>query len=86
MTMTPARVAERVELLIESIHHGGGHSFADHNVARILDYIEQLLNLGIISDKQFMALVIAVNEMADNWRGKVDEHGLLVPDDLDHCA
>lgn len=85
MAMTPERVAIRVELLIDAIHHGLGHSFADHNVAFILCYIEQVHDLGIINREQFIALVIAVNEAADNWQPRDDADGLPL-DDLDHCA
>lgn len=83
MAMTPERVAIRVELLIDSIRHGLSHSLAEHNVALTLGYIGQVHDLGIISREQFIALVIAVNEAADNWRPQVDADGLPLGDDLD---
>jgi hypothetical protein len=86
MKMTPERVAERVELLIDSIRHGLGHSFAEHIVAQTIGYIEQVHDLGIISDEQFIALLVAVNEAADNWQPKVDSDGVPLDDDPDHRA
>jgi hypothetical protein len=86
MAMTPERVAERVRLLTESIRHGVGHSFAEHNVALTLGYIEQVHDLGVISREQFMALVIEVNEAADKWRPKIDADGLPLDNNLDHYA
>jgi hypothetical protein len=86
MAMTPERAAERVELLIESIRHGLGHSYAEHNVALTLDYVEQVHDLGIINREQFIALVVAVNEAADNWQPKVDPNGLPIEHDLDHST
>ena len=84
--MTPERVAQRVELLTESIHHGLGHSFAEHNVALTLYYIEQVHELGIINGEQFIALLVAVNEAADTWQPKVDSDGMPLDHDLDPRA
>lgn len=86
MAITPERVTERVELLIESIRDGLGHSFAEHNVALTLDYIEQVHDLGIINREQSIALAIAVNDAADNWQSKVDANGLPLDEDPDRCA
>lgn len=80
MPMTPERVAERVEGLIESIRHGLSHSLAEHNAALTIKYISQLRDMGIISAAQFHALVKAVSEAADKWEPTVDKDG--VP--LDH--
>jgi hypothetical protein len=68
MAMTPERVAERVELLIEAIRHGLSDAFAEHNAALTIDYIQQVHDMGIIDAVQFQALVFAVNDAADNWK------------------
>jgi hypothetical protein len=72
MAMTPARVTERVDELIESIRDGASHAYAQHNTAQTIDYIRQVHDLGIISASQCQALVIAVNDAADAWQPKVD--------------
>ncbi|WP_282365336.1 hypothetical protein [Pseudomonas sp. PS02290] len=76
MTMTPERVAIRVELLIEAIRGGMSDAFAEHNAALTIEYIEQVYQTGIISGAQFDGLVIAVNDAADSWQPKVDADGL----------
>jgi hypothetical protein len=86
MKMTPERVAQRVELLIESIRHGLGHAFAEHNVALTFYYIEQVHDLGIINGEQFIALLVAVNEAADTWQPKVESDGMPLDHDLDPRA
>jgi hypothetical protein len=86
MAMTPERVAMRVELLIDSIRHGLGHSFAEQNIALTLGYLGQVHDLGIINREQFTTLVIAVNEAGDNWRPGIDADGLPLDDDLDPQA
>lgn len=75
MVMTSERVAERVELLIETIRHGLSNAFAEHNAALTIDYIQQVHELGIISDEQFRALLMAVNEAADIWQDQTDSEG-----------
>jgi hypothetical protein len=55
--MTPYRVAERVDALIDSIRDGASHVFAEHNAALIIGYIRQVHDLGIINAAQFEALV-----------------------------
>lgn len=57
MPMTPYRVAERVDALIDSIRDGASHVFAEHNAALIIGYIRQVHDLGIINAAQFEALV-----------------------------
>lgn len=76
MVMTPERVTERVELLIEAIRGAVSDAFAEHNAALTLDYIEQVHQMGIINAEQFQALVAVVNEAADSWQPKVDQDGL----------
>lgn len=76
MAMTPERISIRVELLIESIRGGMRDAFAEHNAALTIDYVEQVYRMGIINEAQFTALVIAVNEAADNWEPSGDANGL----------
>lgn len=76
MTMTPERVAKRVDELIESIRHGTSHGFAEHNAVVTIGYIRQVHELGIINAVQFQALVRAVNEAADAWLPNADKGGL----------
>jgi len=76
MAMTPERVAERVDVLIESIRDGASYTYAQHNTAQTIDYIRQVHDLGIISASQCQALVIAVNDAASAWQPKVDRNGL----------
>ena len=78
MAITPERVTERIDELIESIRHGTSQAFAEHNAALTLDYIEHVHHLGIIDAVQFQVLVIAVNDAADDWRPKVDRDGVLL--------
>lgn len=80
MAMSPERVTERVDELIESIRHGVSHAFAEHNTVVTIGYIRQVHELGIINASQFEALVGAVNEAADAWLPKVDEDGVLIED------
>lgn len=68
MAMTPERVTERVDALIESIRYGSSHVYAEHNARLTLDYIEHVHHLGIIDAAQFQLLVIAVNDVADDWQ------------------
>lgn len=75
MSMTPERVTERVELLIEAIRGGMSDAFAEHNAALTIEYIDQVHQMGIINAAQFQGLVTAVNEAADAWLPKVDEDG-----------
>ena len=70
MSMTPERVAQRVDALIESIREGTSYALAEHSAALTIDYIEQVHHIGIINAAQFQALVIAVNEVADDWNPK----------------
>jgi hypothetical protein len=72
--MSPERVTERVDALIESIRHGSSHALAEHNALLTLDYIEHVHHLGIIDAAQFQALVITVNDVADDWQP--DPNGL----------
>jgi len=81
--MTPERVAERVELLIEAIRQGVSDAFAEHNAALTIEYIQQVHDMGIINDDQFMALLIAVNEAADNWQPKTNPDGMPLNHDLE---
>lgn len=76
MAMTPERIAERVELLIEAIRGAVSGAFAEHNAALTIDYIRQVHEMGIINQDQFQALVTAVNEAADSWLPIVDQNGL----------
>lgn len=76
MAMTPERVAERVDELIEAIRHGLSAAFAEHNAALTIDYIRQVYEMGIITAAQFEALVAAVNDAADAWLPTVDPDGL----------
>lgn len=80
MPMTPERVAERVEGLIESIRHALGHSLAEHNAALTISYISQLSEMGIISAAQFHALVRAVSEAVDEWQPSMDKDGVPLND------
>lgn len=75
MAITPERVAERVDLLIEAISHGLSDAFAEHNAALTIDYIRQVHDLGIIHGEQFIALLVAVNEAVDSWQPKVYSDG-----------
>jgi argininosuccinate lyase len=75
MAMTPERVTERVDELIESIRSGSSHAFAEHNVVVTIGYIRQVYELGIIDASQFEALVQAVNDAADAWLPTRDEDG-----------
>jgi hypothetical protein len=72
MALTPERVTERVDELIESIRHGSSHAYAARNALLILDYIEHVHHLGIIDAVQFQVLVIAVNDVADDWQPDPD--------------
>jgi hypothetical protein len=72
MAMTPERVTERVDELIESIRHGSSHAYAERNALLTLDYIEHVHHLGIIDAAQFHVLVIAVNDVADDWQPDPD--------------
>ena len=76
MGLTPEGVAERVDELIESIRHGASHALAEHNAALTLDYIDHVHLMGIINAEQFQALVVAVNDVADDWRPNVDLDGV----------
>lgn len=75
MPMTPERIAERVDLLIDSIRGAQSSAFAEHNAAQTLEYIEQLYNLGKINGEQFSTLIIAVNDAADAWQASADQGG-----------
>jgi hypothetical protein len=72
MALTPERVTERVDALIESIRHGASRALAEHNALLTLDYIEHVHHLGIIDAAQFQVLVIAVNDVADDWQPDPD--------------
>ena len=72
MAITHEHVTERVDLLIESIRHGLSYTLAEHHAALTIDYIVHVYDLGIINGAQFDALVIAVNEAADDWRPLID--------------
>jgi hypothetical protein len=74
--MTPERVTERVNELIESICHGTSRAFVERNAAQTFNYINQVHHLGIIDAVQVQALMIAVNEVANSWRPKVDLDGV----------
>lgn len=75
MSMTPERVAERVDELIESIRHGTSHDFAHHNAAQTISYIRQVHELEIIDIDQFNALVAAVVVAAKDWQPQLDWNG-----------
>lgn len=81
MSMTPERVAERVEELIDSISHATNHAFAEHNAAVTIGYIRQVHQMGIIDTFQFEVLVQAVDRAADAWLPVVDEVGFPQDDD-----
>jgi hypothetical protein len=78
MPMSPERVTERVDELIESIRHGTSHAFAAQNAALTIDYIRQVHDRGAIDAAQCQALMIAVTEAADSWRPTVDPNGVPV--------
>lgn len=71
--MTPERVAQCVDALIELIREGTSHSYVEHNAALTIDYIEQMRRLGIIEDAQFDALALAVNDVADDWSPEANQ-------------
>jgi ABC-type sugar transport system substrate-binding protein len=75
MPMTPERVVERVNDLVESIQHALSAAFAEHNAATTIEYIRQVRDLGIISAAQFETLVNAVNTAADSWVPVIDANG-----------
>lgn len=74
--MSPERVAQRVDELIEAIRCAPSYAFAERNAAVALDYIEQLHYLNIIDAAQLQALVDAVTEATDTWRPTLDPDGL----------
>lgn len=78
--MTPERVIQRVDELIESIRHGTSHAFAEHNAVVTIGYIRQVHELGIINASQFEILVFAVNEAADAWLPTINKDGLTLED------
>ncbi|MFJ5300868.1 hypothetical protein ACIQAL_30635, partial [Pseudomonas sp. NPDC088368] len=73
--MTPKRVAERIDELIESIRHGASHDFACRNAAQTITYIRQVHELGIIDVAQFNDLVAAVEVAASEWKPRIDWDG-----------
>ena len=83
MEMTPERVAARVESLIEAIRHGLSDAFAEHNAALTIEYLQQVRDMGIINGEQFITLLIAVNEAADNWQPRIDSDGMPLAHDLE---
>jgi hypothetical protein len=80
MVMTPSRVTERVDELLESIRHGTSHAFAEHNAVVTIGYIRQVHEMGIIDALQFEVLVQAVNQAADAWLPTIDEDGFPLED------
>lgn len=60
MGMTPARVAERVAGMIESIRDGCSQSFSEHNTRETLNYVAQVHGMGLINDAQRSALESAI--------------------------
>ncbi|WP_346830838.1 hypothetical protein ABDX87_28115 [Pseudomonas abietaniphila] len=81
MSMTPERVAERVDDLVESALHGASRAYAHHNAKQALNYIEQVFELGIITPEQFQRLNAAVEQTVRDWKPQRDADGhLLSPD------
>jgi hypothetical protein len=78
MAMSPERITERVDELIESTRHGSSHAFAAQNAALNIGYIRQAHDRGAIDAAQCQALVIAVTGAADSWRPTVDPDGVLL--------
>jgi hypothetical protein len=75
MPMTPERVAERVNDLVESIQHALSAAFAEHHAATTIEYTRQVHDLGIINAAQFETLLNAVNDAADSWVPVIDFNG-----------
>lgn len=62
--MSPERVAERVEDLIESILRGPCHAYVEENGDEALHYIRQVYERGVINQTQLDALVASVEQAA----------------------
>jgi hypothetical protein len=78
MTIPPECVTERIDQLMESIRHGLSYALAEHHAALTIQYIGDLYDLGIINSPQFDALMIAVNEAADDWHPSIDRDGCML--------
>jgi hypothetical protein len=76
MSVSPERVAERVDELIESIRQGASQAFAHDNASQSIGYIRQVHELGIIDSDQFNLLVAAVVLAAKSWESKRDDNGV----------